>query len=252
MRAMVLDSPGLPLSGVESSRTRRVRAGAPARAGLRGLPHRPARVDGELADPKLPLVPGHEIVGVVEALGEGVDGRAGRPGRRAVAGLDMRHCRYCRSGQENLCAGRASPATRSTAAMPSTPSPTPATAFRSRLATAIAGGAAAVRRPDRVPLPAHGRPTAERLGLYGFGAAAHIVAQVARCEGRQVFAFTRPATTGRRRSRATGCRVGGRIRRAAARGAGRGDHLCARRAAGAAGAAGGRARRRRSCAAAST
>ena len=89
-------------------------------------------VDGELEHPKLPLVPGHEIVGRVAALGAGVSGfaigeRVGVPWLGATCGV----CPYCRSGRENLCDRRCSPATPATAATPRTRLPTRATAFRS-------------------------------------------------------------------------------------------------------------------------
>jgi len=77
-------------------------------------------VDGELADPKLPLVLGHEIIGTVVERGADVDrftigDRVGVPWLGWTCGI----CEYCRSGRENLCTARGSPATRSTAAMPS-------------------------------------------------------------------------------------------------------------------------------------
>ena len=143
-------------------------------------------VDGELPHPKLPLVPGHEIVGARRWLRAGRravrDRRRGSacPGSAGPAASAATAARAARTS----ATGPASPATRSTAAMPSTPSPTRATA--SRFPTAMptsAGGAAAVRRADRLPLAAAWRATRERLGIYGFGAAAHIVAQVARHAG---------------------------------------------------------------------
>ncbi|HYZ21502.1 MAG TPA: zinc-dependent alcohol dehydrogenase family protein [Rhodopila sp.] len=150
-------------------------------------------VDGELPDPKLPLVPGHEIVGRVLALGEGVerfsvDDRVGVPWLGWCCGV----CDWCRAGQENLC-----PRARFTGYQ-------------------IDGGYAEATVADArfcFPIPDHygdaeaapllcagligyrtlrlaGDP--RLIGIYGFGAAAHIIAQVARHQGRQVFAFTRP------------------------------------------------------------
>jgi propanol-preferring alcohol dehydrogenase len=149
-------------------------------------------VDGELPDPKLPLVPGHEIVGRVEGLGAGVQNfqvgdRVGIP----WLGWTCGECTYCVSGRENLC-------------------------NRARFTGyTIDGGYAeftaadarfAFRIPDAfddvaaAPLLCAGligyrslRKTgdAKRIGIYGFGAAAHIVAQIARFEGREIFAFTR-------------------------------------------------------------
>ena len=87
--------------------------------------------------------------------------------------------------------GPASPATTSTAATPSGSSPTSATASRSPTATTLGAGAAPLRGADRLPRAADGGRRASGSGLYGFGAAAHIVAQVARFQGRRVFAVTR-------------------------------------------------------------
>ncbi len=149
-------------------------------------------VDGELPDPKLPLVPGHEIVGRVIAAGREVE-RLREGDRVGVPwlGWTCGECEYCRSGRENLCA-------------------------RARFTGyQIDGGYAELAVADErfcFPLPAsygdaeaapllcagligHRALTfageARRVGLYGFGAAAHIVAQVARHQGREVFAFTR-------------------------------------------------------------
>ena len=121
-----------------------------------------------------------------------------------MARLDLRRCRYCRGGRENLCdaarftgyqidGGYAEYAVADARYC----FPIPGDYADAR------GGAAAVRRADRLPLAAHGRARRERLGIYGFGAAAHIVAQVARHQGRQVYAFTRPGDARRRPSRAT-------------------------------------------------
>ena len=149
-------------------------------------------VDGELTEPKLPLVPGHEIVGRVEEVGEGVEGfRVGDRVGIPWLGWTCGECEYCLSGRENLCA-------------------------RARFTGyTIDGGYAeftvvdarfAFQIPDAfddvsaAPLLCAGligyrslrkAGDAKRLGIYGFGAAAHIVAQVARYEGRDVFAFTR-------------------------------------------------------------
>ena len=150
-------------------------------------------VDGELTEPKLPLIPGHEIVGTVAALGGDVTSltlgeRIGVPWLGSTCGV----CAYCRSGRENLCAGARF------------------TGYQ------IDGGYAEYALADArfcFPLPpglddVAAAPLlcagligyralrlageAERIGLYGFGAAAHIVAQVARWQGREVYAFTRP------------------------------------------------------------
>jgi alcohol dehydrogenase, propanol-preferring len=150
-------------------------------------------IDGELAEPKLPLVPGHEIVGTVAALGEGVDrfaigDRVGVP----WLGWTCGECAFCRSGRENLCAqarftgydidggyGEFAVADqRFCFAMPDGFSDVQA-------APLLCAGLIGYRS-----LRMAGE--AKRLGLYGFGAAAHIIAQVARWQGRSVFAFTSP------------------------------------------------------------
>ena len=150
-------------------------------------------VDGELPDPKLPLIPGHEIVGTVVETGADVDrfragDRVGVPWLGWTCGV----CEYCRSGRENLCD------------------------FARFTGYQLDGGYAELTVADQrycfaidasfgnveaAPLLCAGligyrtlrlAGEGERIGIYGFGAAAHIVAQVARHQGRQVFAFTRP------------------------------------------------------------
>jgi alcohol dehydrogenase, propanol-preferring len=150
-------------------------------------------VDGELPDPKLPIIPGHEIVGRIEALGRNVTGldvgmRVGIPWLGHTCGV----CRYCVEGQENLCdhplftgytrdggyATRTVADARYVFALPEQ---------GDDIATAplLCAGLIGWRS---LRMAGEGR----RLGLYGFGAAAHIIAQVARAQGREVFAFTRP------------------------------------------------------------
>jgi len=153
-------------------------------------------VDGDLTHACYPITPGHEIVGRVQALGAGVEGivagqRVGVPWLGHTCGA----CAHCRAGRENLC-----PEARFTGYH-------------------IDGGYAQYALADAgycFPMPdaytdAHAAPllcagligyralrmagVARRLGIYGFGAAAHIVTQVARWQGREVFAFTRPADT---------------------------------------------------------
>jgi len=148
--------------------------------------------DGELAQPKLPLVLGHEIVGRVVALGEGVAQFA--PGDRVGVpwlGHTDGTCFYCRRGEENLCDdprftgyqidGGYAQYTRADARF----------AFKlpegysdAEAAPLLCAGLIGYRS-----LKLAGNPS--RLGIYGFGAAAHIVAQVARAQGREVYAFTR-------------------------------------------------------------
>jgi alcohol dehydrogenase, propanol-preferring len=150
-------------------------------------------VDGELGQPKLPLVPGHEIVGSVAAVGDGVDrfaigDRVGVP----WLGWSCGTCAFCRSARENLCAqaqftgyqidGGYSEYTladqRFCFAMPAQYSDIEAAPL---LCAGLIGYRALRMAGD-----------ARRLGLYGFGAAAHIIAQVARWQGREIYAFTSP------------------------------------------------------------
>lgn len=150
-------------------------------------------VDGDLTEPRLPVVPGHEIVGRIAALGAGVERfsegeRVGIPWLGWTCGT----CRYCGSGRENLC---------------------PDARFTGYTLDGGYGDYCIADERYCFPLPGerddvHSAPLlcagligyraltmagdAERLGLYGFGAAAHIIAQVARAQGRRVFAFVRP------------------------------------------------------------
>ncbi|GKX35446.1 MAG: alcohol dehydrogenase [Rhizobiaceae bacterium MnEN-MB40S] len=149
-------------------------------------------IDGELADPELPVVPGHEIVGRVVALGEGVDNheigdRIGIP----WLGYTCGECHYCLSGRENLCdharftgchidGGYAT----HTLADARYCFPLPDNYDDAEAAPLLCAGLIGHRT-----LSAAG--DAQRLGIYGFGAAAHIIAQVAIHEGRKLYAFTR-------------------------------------------------------------
>ncbi len=150
-------------------------------------------LDGELERPKLPLVLGHEVVGRVEEAGPEVDrfGPGDRVGIPWLASTD-RTCRYCLRGQENLC---------------DAPLFTGYTTDGGYAEYALADARYCLAVPDRydavdaAPLLCAGLigyrtyrlagPDVERLGIYGFGAAAHLVAQIAVQEGRRVFAFTR-------------------------------------------------------------
>ena len=150
-------------------------------------------LDGELPHPKLPLVLGHEIVGTVERVGAGVDRFTG--GQRVGVpwlGWTCGECRYCRAGRENLCDGARFTGylidggyAEYTVADARFCFPIPDGYDDLGAAPLLCAGLIGYRA-----LVAAG--DAERLGLYGFGAAAHIVAQVARHQGRRVFAFTRP------------------------------------------------------------
>jgi alcohol dehydrogenase, propanol-preferring len=194
MRAQVLTAAGRPLALAELPAPHpgpqqlliAVRACAVCRTDLHV-------VDGELPDPKLPLIPGHEIIGIVVERGESVDrfalgDRVGVPWLGWTCGV----CEYCRSGRENLC-------------------------DRARFTGyQIDGGYAELTVADErycfaidkrygdieaAPLMCAGligyrtlrmAGDARLIGIYGFGAAAHIVAQVIRHQGRRLLAFTRP------------------------------------------------------------
>ncbi|HEY7196361.1 MAG TPA: zinc-dependent alcohol dehydrogenase family protein [Gaiellaceae bacterium] len=182
---MVLDAPGTPLRPAEVPDPEpgagqvllRVRACGVCRTDLHV-------VDGELPDPKLPLVVGHQIIGEDVATGE----RLGVP----WLGWTDGECVYCRTGRENLCdnarftgyqldGGYAELAVADRRYCFPLPEDYPDLQAAPLLCAGLIGYRSLRMTGD-----------AERLGLYGFGAAAHIVAQVARHEGRRVFALTRP------------------------------------------------------------
>jgi propanol-preferring alcohol dehydrogenase len=149
--------------------------------------------DGELSHPKLPLVLGHQIVGTVDELGEQVEGlvvgeRVGVP----WLGWTCGECEFCTTGRENLCEqakftgyDRDGGFAEYVAADARFALPLPGSFTNEQAAPLLCAGLIGHRA-----LAATG--DAARIGLYGFGAAAHIVAQVARYGGRRVFAFTRP------------------------------------------------------------
>jgi len=194
MRAMLFETPGKPLRLAELPVPHpgpgevlvKVEACGVCRTDLH-------LVDGDLPDPKCPVVPGHEIVGRVAALGEGVTGFT--PGARVGIpwlGWTCGTCRYCRAGRENLC-GKAlfTGYTRDGGYAEFT-------LADARYCFPVAEGYGAA---EAAPLLCAGligyrslRMAGEggTLGLYGFGAAAHIVAQVARHEGWRLFAFVKP------------------------------------------------------------
>lgn len=201
MRAMVLEKIGEPLKAVERPLSQplageirlRVEACAVCRTDLHV-------VDGELPRPKLPIVPGHEIVGIIEAVGSGVD--PARIGRRAGIpwlGHTCQHCFYCRSNAENLCddplftgytrdGGFATDVIADADyAFDLDPDADPV-ALAPLLCAGLIGWRSLKRAGD-------GR----RIGIYGFGAAAHIIAQICVWQGRQVYAFTRPNDAAARR-----------------------------------------------------
>jgi alcohol dehydrogenase, propanol-preferring len=193
MQAMVLDRPGerlrlaeLPVPEPRAGQILvRVTACAVCRTDLHV-------VDGELAAPKLPLVPGHEIVGEVARLGPGID--RFRPGERVGIpwlGYTCGKCRFCLAGQENLCDAARFTGYQIDGGYAGY------TVADARYCFAIQGPYA---DHEAAPLLCAGligyrclrmAGAGERLGIYGFGAAAHIVIQVARHQGRQVYAFTR-------------------------------------------------------------
>ena len=158
-------------------------------------------VDGELPNPKLPLVPGHEIVGRVAAFGAGVEGlalseRVGVPWLGATCGV----CAYCRSGRENLCdrpafTGYTRDGGYATHAIADARYCFPLSERRddAEIAPFLCAGLIgwrSYRMAGATGSDAEGAgPRA--LGLYGFGAAAHILAQIATWQGRRVYAFTR-------------------------------------------------------------
>ena len=197
---MILEAPGNPLKLVDIARPApgpgelllRVAACAVCRTDLHV-------VDGELPDPTLPLVPGHEIVGRVEEAGPGAVGFA--PGDRVGVpwlGWACGTCAYCRAGAENLCeraqfTGYTRPGgyalyvaadARFCFAVPERYDDVSA----APLFCAGLIGHRAYRLATQAPFGGE----AIRLGLYGFGAAAHLLAQVAVADGREVYAFTRP------------------------------------------------------------
>ena len=197
MRAMVLEAAGRPLVAVDRMRPEpgpgqvlvRVHACGVCRTDLHV-------VDGELPDPNLPIVPGHEIVGTVEAVGEGVE-RFTQGARVGVSwlGFTCGECAFCRVGKENLCDKARFTGHHLDGGYADY------TLADQRYCFSISGD---YSDAEAAPLLCAGligyrslvmAGEAERLGIYGFGAAAHIVAQVARYQGRRIFAFTRPGDT---------------------------------------------------------
>jgi propanol-preferring alcohol dehydrogenase len=195
MKAMVLVNPA---AGVVEESVREVPVALPGEVLVKVLACGVCRtdlhvVDGELPHPEIPLIPGHEIVGVIEQLGDGVTGfavgdRVGIPWLGYACGV----CEYCVAGRENLCINARF------------------TGYQIDGGYAeytVAEAAFVLKIPDgysdlhAAPLLCAGligyrayrlAGDARRLGLYGFGAAAHIIAQVAVHDGREVFAFTSP------------------------------------------------------------
>lgn len=193
MKAMILDKPGQPL------RLANVEAPVPGRGQVLIRVHACGIcrtdlhvVDGELTEPRLPLIPGHQIVGTVVSAGDEVMGFAA--GTRVGVpwlGSTCNQCRFCRSGRENLCdqakfmgyqlnGGYAEYTVADHRFCFPIPEDYPDLQAAPLLCAGLIGYRSLVMTGS-----------AERIGIYGFGAAAHIVAQVARYQGREVYAFTR-------------------------------------------------------------
>jgi propanol-preferring alcohol dehydrogenase len=194
MRGMVLDAPHTPLrlaslpvpSPGAGQVLIRVHACAVCRTDLHV-------VDADLTEPKLPLIPGHEIVGTIAAMGAGVErfaigDRVGVPWLGWTCGT----CAFCRSGRENLCALARFTGYQIDGGYGEF------TLADQRFCFAIPDG---YSDTEAAPLLCAGligyrslrmAGEARKLGLYGFGAAAHIIAQVARWQGRAIYAFTSP------------------------------------------------------------
>jgi len=193
MRAMILEHPGKPLRAVDLPTPKpeatqvlvKVAACAVCRTDLHV-------VDGELSKPKLPLVPGHEIVGVI--VEKGRRARRFKMGERVGVpwlGRTCGECKFCRGGRENLCehaqftgytldGGYAEFAVADERFC----FPIPKNYSDAEAAPLLCAGLIGFRSLKKCG-------DAKRLGIYGFGAAAHIIAQVAKFQGREIFAFTR-------------------------------------------------------------
>lgn len=194
-RAMVLDQPGDGLLRPETRLRRDPKAGEVlVEVAACGVCRTDLHVvDGDLTEPKQPIVPGHEIVGRVVATGEGVErfevgARVGVPWLGYTCGI----CEFCRGGRENLC-----PSARFTGYQIDG-GYAEYCLVDQRYCFPISG---AYSDAEAAPLLCAGlighrslrmAGDPRRLGIFGFGAAAHIVAQVACWEGRDVFAFVRP------------------------------------------------------------
>jgi len=193
MRAMVLDRPKTPLVLRERPIPQPADGEILVEVAACGVCRTDLHVvDGELPEPKLPIVPGHEIVGRVAAIGKGVSGftrgeRVGVPWLGATCGV----CPYCRSGRENLCDSplftgytRDGGYATHTVADARFCFPLPEGIDAAEAAPLLCAGLIGWRCYRMA-----GEGTT--LGLYGFGAAAHILAQVAAWQGRRIYAFTR-------------------------------------------------------------
>ncbi|MBN2573151.1 MAG: zinc-dependent alcohol dehydrogenase family protein [Deltaproteobacteria bacterium] len=193
MRAMILERQGEPLKLAEIGSPQPGPMQVQLRVEACGICRTDLHVvDGDLKEPKLPLVPGHQIVGVVAASGSRVEGfrvgeRVGVPWLGAACG----ECRFCRNEQENLCdrarytgyqidGGFAEYCVADARYCLRIPEGREACAVAPWLCAGLIGYRSLRMTGD-----------AERLGFYGFGASAHILIQIARHQGRSVYAFTR-------------------------------------------------------------
>ncbi len=197
MRAMILEEIGQPLRLVEHATPEPGPADIVIKVEACGVCRTDLHiVDGELIPAVVPIVPGHEIVGRIHALGENVQDfevgqRVGVPWLGGTCG----HCRYCIGGRENLCDtptftgrhvdGGYAEYTRARAAFCFA---LPETYDAVEAAPLLCAGLIGFRA---YRIAGHG----EALGLYGFGAAAHLATQIAIADGKRVFAFTRPSDT---------------------------------------------------------
>jgi propanol-preferring alcohol dehydrogenase len=193
MYAMVLAARGAPLTPQERPDPKPGRGEVVVKVSACGVCRTDLHVvDGELPDIAYPIVPGHEVVGRIEALGAGVTelkigARVGVPWLGATCGI----CSYCRAGKENLCdrpqftgytrdGGFASHLVADARYCFPLGEKGEDTALAPLLCAGLIGWRSLVKAGD-----------GKHLGIYGFGAAGHIVAQVARAQGRVVYAFTR-------------------------------------------------------------
>lgn len=198
MRAMILNTPGKPLQEVDLPIPTPGSGQVLIRVHTCGVCRTDLHVvDGELTQPKLPLIPGHQIVGTIVSYGAEVSGAFPVGTRVGVPwlGYTCNHCRYCLSGRENLCdhaeftgyqrdGGYAEYTVADERFCFPIPAGYPDLQAAPLLCAGLIGYRSLMMTGD-----------AKNIGLYGFGAAAHIVIQTARHQGRQVFAFTRSGDT---------------------------------------------------------
>jgi propanol-preferring alcohol dehydrogenase len=198
MKAMVLEKTGQPLQLMQRPEPLPGAGQVQVKVSACGVCRTDLHVvDGDLSEARLPIIPGHEIVGTISALGEGVDNfqigeRVGIPWLGYTCGC----CRYCESGAENLCdepgftgyqidggyAEMTVADARFCFALPDSGSD-------AEIAPWLCAGLIGYRSLMMVG------QDCQRLGIYGFGAAAHIVAQIARYQQREIYAFTSPGDT---------------------------------------------------------